>query len=300
MQVSSAPAASASLPVAAERALPAELPAATATEPIGSVTPTAFEQPVPGAAMSCGGKSCDLERSFCCGVPGQCLARPTRSTRLTKDGYDFFEAGYISTPERTSMGYTKYFAALRAICTDHTAAGSLTDVRLCDDFADCPRGWFCCHDRDDFGADSWAQCRQLRGASIVKTCGGRGAFEVCSPGSKCVSPGTMCIGGKCRRPTRTVKCDRQTCTGANLCCAPFGYGQVPYCALACPDDSLDFDCDEPADCPVGMMCCASISSSYGAPGAGRCKGSCAWGDEAIVCGAFPCSDNEKCAPCRAR
>lgn len=276
---------------------PAESAAPAPSEPLDAVRPADGEWPVKGSAMRCADTDCDLEHSFCCSDhPGACLPRPTAATRLTSDARAFLDA---CVP---NCGYTKYFAALRAMCMDELDRagqhGSPADVRLCDDSSDCLRGRFCCRDADDFGAWTRNDCRVLRGGSAAPSCGGN---EICVAGARCASPGTACIGGKCRKPRRTIACGTTTCSGSDICCVPHDPGGSPSCAPTCPDDSLDFDCASPGDCPAGQLCCLNLSTATSAgQDVGRCKGSCDWGNEAAVCPGKRCASNEDCAACRGK
>jgi hypothetical protein len=252
--------------------------------------------------MSCGAEICQLERQFCCGNnPATCLARPTSASRLTEEGHDFFEAGYLSDESRTSMGYSKYRAALRALCLDEMAQrvgySADSDVRVCDDSSDCLGGSFCCVSGDDFGARTRVDCQQLAGGSSARTCRGN---EICAPASRCVTPGTVCIEGTCRKAQRDVRCGDATCGQADLCCVHFGGEPAPLCAAKCSDETFSLDCDGPEDCPRGLLCCLGLGAQGGAPGAGQCKGSCDWGNEAARCGGRGCASDQDCAPCRAR
>jgi hypothetical protein len=142
----------------------------------------------------------------------------------------------------------------------------LPGVLACDDSQDCPARRFCCVD----GEPTSYRCEQ-------HSCG---SFEVCTPQSKCRTPGTSCVDGYCRgkRPAVAIPCGAETCTDAqSVCCVSADQGKR-YCASSCESPfEYGIECTSAADCPVNEICliaplghrsCGRLSHNLGVACAG--------------------------------
>jgi hypothetical protein len=106
--------------------------------------------------------------------------------------------------------------------------------------------------------------------------------STCETGLECADDASEITGAKCVLAKASVQCGMSTC-GADMpvCCVDgntsscVGYG-------ACGTGSA-FECDEPSDCGMGYVCCASSSGSGSSECAGECKG-----------GTLLCDDDADC------
>ena len=67
----------------------------------------------------------------------------------------------------------------------------------------------------------------------------------------------------------TVRCNDAECSGR--CCIREGIGICVVAQTSCPTLNLELSCDEPADCPLGSVCCLTFESSSAYA---RCTPSC--------------------------
>jgi len=122
-------------------------------------------------------------------------------------------------------------------------------VMSCDDTADCEGSKLCCI--EDFGV------AQLQYACTVAPCS---YHESCIPGGKCAA-GFDCVpdatapsGARCVASASAVTCDAMTCTGASgTCCLDSAPACIPFGGTC----STMLECDDPADCGPGYVCCGA-------------------------------------------
>ncbi len=131
----------------------------------------------------------------------------------------------------------------------------------CDDSTDCPSGQACC--------SQWL----WSGASLLECIAVSPSGEsVCDYGERCVADscvtrGTRCGDGECRRTDARVKCAGVVCGKDAPVCCQRGFEGKPACERDCKaagEDSraFEFVCSGPDGCPAGTTCQAGMFGSY--------------------------------------
>ena len=165
----------------------------------------------------------------------------------------------------------------------------------CDGSDDCPDGQRCCLDEK---------------VSVQRCIAGKGArqvcpqFEICTAGSPCRTPNTVCREGRCVKADPVLSCGDKTCEGDTpICCfagealdgalvkpGPGGWDPGFFSCVAadaaCPPGRSGalrrLECMNRSDCLSGDHCCAEGWAGT------RCTGQCV---DRVCRGAGDCANN---------
>lgn len=255
-------------------------PASPVQAPEGSAPPPIAETPAPPAPapdvppvagdIACGAQFCGASQACCEYSVGEtaCVAKSAEGDESSG-----------SPAQRVSAIVKTRGAACKTARKDPLEA-----VSLCTSSRQCATGSLCCQHWDEDAGVNVSLCQATPACP---------EDEHCVHGTRCSTPGSVCVLGLCAKPGVSLECDGHRCEAGQVCCSgPKRCTSPAECAKSqgtAPHRALHFACNSPADCPRGMVCVGTATIS-------SCRAK--WQPDADGLQKLRCEADAHCAPLR--